>query len=97
MPFDKKSAKQAGQKSKRGPAKKDEPSIKEKMEMLYEKVLDDLLINQDKLTKTERVKLFVTLSNYIFPKTKTVRDKFTLEQLKEKNEDLFSDTPDPTK
>jgi hypothetical protein len=97
MPFDKKSAKQAGKKSKRGPAKKDEPSIKDKMEMLYEKVLDDLLINQDKLTKTERVKLFVTLSNYIFPKTKTVRDKFTLEQLKEKNEDLFSDTPDPTK
>jgi hypothetical protein len=97
MPFDKKSAKQAGKKSKRGPAKKDEPSIKEKMEMLYEKVLDDLLLNQDKLTKTERVKLFVTLSNYIFPKTKTVRDKFTLEQLKEKNEDLFSDTPDPTK
>ena len=97
MPFDKKSAKQAGKKSKRGPAKKDDPSIKEKMEMLYEKVLDDLLINQDKLTKTERVKLFVTLSNYIFPKTKTVRDKFTLEQLKEKNEDLFSDTPDPTK
>ena len=97
MPFDKKSAKQAGKKSKRGPAKKDEPSIKEKMEILYEKVLDDLLINQDKLTKTERVKLFVTLSNYIFPKTKTVRDKFTLEQLKEKNEDLFNDAPDPTK
>ena len=97
MPFNQKSAKQAGKKSKRGPAKKHEPSIKEKMEMLYEKVLDDLLINQDKLTKTERVKLFVTLSNYIFPKTKTVRDKFTLEQLKEKNEDLFSDTPDPTK
>ena len=80
MPFDKKSAKLAGKKSKRGPAKKDEPSIKEKMEMLYEKVLDDLLINQDKLTKTERVKLFVTLSNYIFPKTKTVRDKFIFEK-----------------
>ena len=76
MPFDKKSAKFAGKKSKRRPTKKDEPSIKEKMEMLDEKVLDDLLINQDKLTKTERVKLFVTLSNYIFPKTKTVRDKF---------------------
>ena len=27
MPFDKKSAKLAGKKSKRGPAKKDEPSI----------------------------------------------------------------------
>ena len=80
MPFDTNSAKKAGKKSKRGPAKKQDPSIKEKMELLYEKVLDDLLINQDKLTKTERVKLFVTLSNYIFPKTKSVRDKFTLDK-----------------
>ena len=79
MTFNSKSAQNAGKKSKRGPAKKQEPSIKEKMELLYEKVLDDLLVNQDKLTKTERVKLFVTLSNYIFPKTKSVRDKFTLD------------------
>ena len=94
MPFDPNSAKKAGKKSKRGPAKKEGPSIKEKMEILYEKVLDDLLINQERLTKTERVKLFVTLSNYIFPKTKSVQDKFTLEQLKEKNEDLFNqDSP----
>jgi hypothetical protein len=97
MPFDPNSAKKAGKKSKRGPAKKEGPSIKEKMEMLYEKVLDDLLVNQEKLTKTERVKLFVTLSNYIFPKTKSVRDKFTLEQLKEKIEDPFKQEPDPTK
>jgi hypothetical protein len=89
--------KKVEKKSKRGPAKKEGPSIKEKMEMLYEKVLDDLLINQDKLTKTERVKVFVTLSNYIFPKTKSVRDKFTLEQLKEKKEDFFNQDPDPTK
>ena len=61
MPFDPKSAKKAGKKSKRGPAKKEGPSIKEKMELLYEKVLDDLLINQENLTKTERVKVFVTL------------------------------------
>ena len=46
MPFDKKSAKHAGKKSRRGPAKKDEPSIKEKKEVLCEKVLDDLLANQ---------------------------------------------------
>jgi len=97
MPFDPNSAKKAGKKSKRGPAKKVGPSIKEKMELLYEKVLDDLLINQDKLTKTERVKVFVTLSNYIFPKTKSVRDKFTLEKLKEKREDHFNQDPDPTK
>ena len=84
MPFDPNSAKKAGKKSKRGAAKKEGPSIKEKMEILYEKVLDDLLVNQEKLTKTERVKLFVTLSNYIFPKTKSVRIQFTIEQLKEK-------------
>ena len=46
MPFDPNSAKKAGKKSKRGPAKKEGLSIKEKMEMLYEKVLYDLLINQ---------------------------------------------------
>ena len=97
MPFDPNSAKKAGKKSKRGAAKKEGPSIKEKMELLYEKVLDDLLINQDKLTKTERVKVFVTLSNYIFPKTKSVRDKFTLEKLKENKDDFFNRDPDPTK
>ena len=70
MTFDSKSAKKAGKKSKRGPAKKEGPSIKEKMELLYEKVLDDLLVNQEKLTKREQVKLFVPLSNYIFPKAK---------------------------
>ena len=75
MPFDPKSAKKAGKKSKRGPAKKEGLSIKEKMELLYEKVLDDLLINQEKLTKTERVKLFVTLSGYLFPKNKPVKEK----------------------
>ena len=43
MPFDPKTAKKAGKKSKRGAAKKEGPFIKEKMELLYEKVLDDLL------------------------------------------------------
>ena len=98
MLFASQSAKNAGKKSKRGPAKKDALSIKEKMEMLYEKVLDDLLINQEKLTKTERVKVFVTLSNYIFPKTKSVRDQFTIKQLKEIEKQGFMDRdPDPTK
>ena len=86
MPFDPKSAKKAVKKSKRGPAKKEVPSIKEKMELLYEKVLDVLLVNQNRLTKTERLKLFVTFSNYIFPKTKLVRDKFTLNKLKEERD-----------
>ena len=83
MVFDSKSAKKAGKKSKRGPAKNEGPSIKQKMELLFEKVLDVPPVNQEKLTKTERVKLFVTLSNYIFPKTKSVRDQFTIKQLKE--------------
>ena len=54
------------------------------MEMVYEKVLDDLLINQYKRTKKERIKVFDSLSNHIFAKTKSVRDKFTMEKLKEK-------------
>ena len=85
MPFDPKTARNAGKKSKRGPAKKKEEStIKQKMKLLYEEILDELLVNQKSIIKTERVKLFVTLSNYIFPKTKSVRDKFMLGKLKEK-------------
>ena len=71
MPFDPKSAK----KSKRGPAKKEKPSIKKKMELLYEKVLDDLLINYEKHTKTELLKLFLTLSGHLSPKNKPVKEK----------------------
>ena len=43
MPFDPNLAKKVGKKSKRSPAKKDEPTMKEKMEMLNEKVLDGML------------------------------------------------------
>ena len=68
------------------------------MEFLYEEILDELLVNQKNLTKTERVKLFVTLSNYIFPKTKSVRDKFTLDRLKEiDNQSNFEKDRDPTR
>ena len=98
MPFNSNTGSKAGKKSKRGPAKKEEPNIKDKMELLYEKVLDDLLANQDKLTKTERVKLFVTLSGYIFPKTKVVRDEFTLQRLREiQDQGIMDRDPDPTK
>ena len=98
MPFNSKTGSKAGEKSKRGPAKKQKPNVKQKMELLYEKVLDDLLANQDKLTKTERVKLFVTLSGYIFPKTKAVRDEFTLQRLKEmQDQSIMDQDPDPTR
>ena len=89
--FDSNSAKKAGKKSKRGPAKKEGPSVKEKMELLYEKVLDDLLINQEKLTKTERLKLFVTLSGYLFTKNKPV-NKQTEESISLKLKNLISFT-----
>ena len=98
MPFDPKTARNAGKKSKRGPAKKEASTIKQKMELLYEEILDELLVNQKSLTKTERVKLFVTLYNYIFPKTKSVRDKFTLDKLKEiDSQGIFDRERDPTK
>jgi hypothetical protein len=78
--------------------KKEESTIKQKMELLYEEILDELLVNQKSLTKTERVKLFVTLSNYIFPKTKSVRDQFTLDKLKEiDSQGFFDKERDPTK
>jgi hypothetical protein len=50
MPFNSESARAPGKWSKTGLIKKELPSIKEKMEILYEKVLNDLLINQEKFT-----------------------------------------------
>ncbi len=98
MPFNPKTAKEAGQKSKRGPSKLLDPNIKEKMEILYEGVLDHLIMHQEDLSMSDRVKLLQSLSNYILPKTKSVRDEFTIDKLIEiKKEGGWSDTPDPTK
>ena len=98
MPFDKETARLAGQKSKRGKAKKLEPNIKEKMELLYEEVLDHLIIHQDELSNADRVRLVQSLSNYLLPKTKSVRDQYTLEELAERKKQHWTDQgPDPTK
>ena len=98
MPFNPKTAKAAGQKSRRGPSKLLDPNIKEKMEILYEGVLDHLIMYQEDLSMSDRVKLLQSLSNYILPKTKSVRDEFTFDKLIERNkEGVWSDTPDPTK
>ena len=71
---------------------------KEKMEILYEGVLDHLIMHQEDLSMSDRVKLLQSLSNYILPKTKPVRDEFTFDKLIEiKKEGVWSDTPDPTK
>ena len=97
MPFNPKTAKAAGQKSRRGPSKLLDPNIKEKMEILYEGVLDHLIMHQEDLSMSDRVKLLQSLSNYILPKTKSVRDEFTIDKLIEiKKEGVWSDTPDPT-
>ena len=98
MPFNSQTAKLAGQKGKRGPSKTLDPNIKEKMEILYEEVLDHLIMHQADLSMSDRVKLLQSLSNYIIPKTKPVRDDITLEKLEERdNMGIMQRGPDPTK
>lgn len=97
MSFTPETAKAAGKKSKRGPAKILPPSTKEKLNILYEGLLDDLIVNQTDLSNSERIKLIQIISNYIVPKTKPVRDEVTLEKIKERNKDHFTEEPDPTK
>ena len=94
--FTKETARAAGKKSKRGPSKKLEPNIQEKFNLFYESLLDDLLINVNELTQTEKVKLFTTMSQYILPKTKLVRDEFTLEKLYQwEQEPILDKKPNP--
>ena len=97
MSFTPETAKAAGKKSKRGPAKVLPPSTKEKLNILYDDMLDDLIINQKNLSYSEKIKLVQIISNYIVPKTKPVRDEVTLEKIKERNKDHFTEEPDPTK
>ena len=67
------------------------------MEILYEGVLDDLIIHQKELSMSERIKLVQIISNYILPKSKPVRDDITLEKIKHRNKEFFNEEPDPTK
>jgi len=98
MAFNSETAKLAGQKGKRGPSNILDPNIKEKMEILYEGVLDHLIMHQEDLSMSDRVKLLQSLSNYIIPKTKPVRDDITLEKLEERdNMGIMQRGPDPTK
>ena len=98
MPFNSETAKLAGQKGKRGPSRTLDPNIKEKMELLYEGVLDHLIMYQSELSMSDRVKLLQSLSNYLLPKTKSVRDEFTLDKLAKRSKKWYDDKgPDPTK
>jgi len=96
MSFTPETAKAAGKKSKRGPAKMLPPNTKEKLNILYEGLLDDLIVNQNDLSNSEKIKLVQIISNYIVPKTKPVRDEITLEKIRERNKDHFTEEPDPT-
>ena len=97
MPFNPESAKIAGSLSKRGPAKVLPPTTKEKLNILYEDLLEDLIINQKDLSNSEKIKLVQIISNYIVPKTKPIRDEATLEKIKKRNKENFPEDPDPTK
>jgi len=97
MSFTPETAKAAGEKSKREPSEILPPSTKEKLNILYDSLLDDLIVNQTDLSNSEKIKLIQIISNYIVPKTKPVRDEVTLEKIKERNKDHFTDEPDPTK
>ncbi len=98
MPFNPKTAKAAGQKSRRGPSKLLDPNIKEKMEILYEGVLDHLIMHQEDLSMSDRVKLLQSLSNYILPIGKPIRDEFTIQKLTERESIPFMERgPYPTK
>ena len=65
------------------------------MELLYEEVLDHLIMHQDEISNSDRVRLVQSLSNYLLPKTKSVRDEYTLERIKEMNSELWNKDPDP--
>lgn len=95
MSFTPETAKIAGAISKRGPAKIVPLKVKEKMELLFEDMLDHLITHQEDLTMSERVKLLQNLSNYLVPKVKPIRDDETLQKLRERSENRFSDEPDP--
>ena len=73
------------------------PSTKEKLNILYEGLLEDLIVSQSDLSNSEKIKLVHIISNFIIPKTKPVRDEVTLEKIRERNKDHFTEEPDPTK
>ena len=54
-----------------------------------------LIMHQDELSDSDRVRLVQSLSNYILPKMKSARDEFTYEKVKEIKSDRWNNDPDP--
>jgi len=97
MPFNPETAKLAGQNGKRGPSKLLDPNIKEKMKILYEGVLDHLIIHQKELSMSERIKLVQIISNYILPKSKPVRETLPLKKLNIVTKNYLAKSQNPTR
>jgi hypothetical protein len=66
------------------------------MEILYKKVLDDLLVNQEKLTKIEWVKVWFP-DQLNISKTKVCTRQIHPRTIKRKKENHCNQDPGPTK
>jgi len=68
MPFNSDTARQAGQKSKRGPSFKISHPVREKLKFVLEDQLDYFINNPEELSTSDRIKIFNTALNYLMPK-----------------------------
>ena len=57
--------------------------------------LTTFIMHQDELSNADRVRLVQSLSHYLLPKTKSVRDEFTYERIKENKSDRWNNDSDP--
>ena len=76
--FTSESARIAGQKSKRGRAKRD-PIVHDAMEILLTEGMAKLYEKMDELNASQLLKLLQISANYVLPKAKPQDDRFTQE------------------
>ena len=76
--FDTETARIAGQKSRRGKAKRD-PIIHDAVEMLLTEGMAKLYERMDELNSSQLLKLVQITANYVLPKAKPQDDRFTQE------------------
>ena len=76
--FTSETARLAGQKSRRGPAKKD-PIVHDAMEILLTEGMAKLYEKIDELNASQLLKLVQISANYVLPKAKPQYDRFTQE------------------
>jgi len=74
--FDAETARIAGQKSRRGKAKRD-PIIHDALEMLLTEGMAKLYERMDELNSSQLLKLVQITANYVLPKAKPQDDRFT--------------------